>query len=63
MNFYYCFACKKMFRSEDSKCLRCGRGAAPAERKILKSTPGVDTYQIYVNDVLVGKQRVEKKVG
>jgi len=63
MNFYYCFACKKIFRSENNNCLRCGRGAPEAKRKLLKSTPAVDTYQIYVDDVLVGNQRVEKKVG
>ena len=63
MDFYYCFACKKYFRSESNLCLNCRRGAARAERKIYKSTPAVDTYRIYVNGVLVGNQRVEKKIG
>ena len=62
MGFYYCFACKKYFRSESNICLNCGRGVARAERKIYKTTPTVDTYRIYVNGVLVGNQRVEKKI-
>ncbi len=61
MNFYYCFACKKLFKSADNACRRCGRGAAEAQRKLKNSTPQHDTYQIYVDRKLVGNQRVEKK--
>ena len=61
MNFYYCFICKKLFKDSSNICRRCGRGAAPAERKLRRSTPRLDIYQIYVSDKLVGNQRVEKK--
>ncbi len=63
MNCYYCFACKKFFRSESNLCLDCGRGSAPARRELAKSTPAVDTYRIFVDDKLVGNQRVKKKAG
>lgn len=63
MNFYYCFACKKLFKSADSTCRRCGRGAAEAKRKLKKSTPRLDIYQIYVEQKLVGNQRVMKERG
>ena len=63
MNCYYCFACKKFFRSESNICLNCGKGSAVATRKIWKSTPTVDIYRIYVDGNLVGNQRVKKKAG
>ena len=63
MNYYYCFACKIIFRSKSNICLNCGRGAARAQRQLHKSTPVVDTYRIYVDGKLVGNQRVEKKAG
>jgi hypothetical protein len=63
MNCYYCFACKIYFRSESNLCLNCGRGSALARRELAKSTPAVDTYRIYVDDKLVGNQRVKKKAG
>ena len=63
MKYYYCFACKKFFRSDSPSCHRCGKGGATATRKLLRSTPRADIYQIYVGDKLVGNQRVAKKSG
>ncbi len=63
MNYYYCFACRKFFRSESNICLNCGKGSATARREIWKSTPTVDIYRIYVDGNLVGNQRVKKKAG
>ena len=62
MDYYYCFACKTYFKSDKNICTQCGRGTAKARRKLYKSTSSVDTYRIYVDDVLVGNQRVEKTV-
>lgn len=61
--YYYCFSCKKFFHSQNPACLRCGKGCAPARRELLRSTPRVDIYQIFVGNSLVGNQRVEKPVG
>jgi len=61
MKFYYCFACKKFFQSDNNICNRCGRGSASAQRKLLRSTPSVNIYQIFVGKKLVGNQRVMKK--
>ena len=63
MDYYYCFTCKTYFQSDKNICTRCGRGSAKARRKLYKSTASVDTYRIYVDRVLVGNQRVEKKLG
>jgi predicted amidophosphoribosyltransferase len=60
MSLYYCFACKKVFESESNVCHRCGKGAARASRKLLRSTPRVDIYHVYVDKKLVGNQRVIK---
>ncbi len=63
MNYYYCFACKKLFRSENDKCRRCGKGAAKARRELGKTTEKLDIYKIFVGDQLVANQRVQKKSG
>ncbi len=63
MDYYYCFACKKLFKSSDSSCVRCGKGAAVATRKLVRSGLKIDVYQIYVGDKLVGNQRVVKRPG
>jgi len=60
MEYYYCFACRKLFQSDDSHCLRCGKGGATARRELAKSTPHQDTYRIYVGERLVARQRVQK---
>ncbi|HOO77133.1 MAG TPA: hypothetical protein PK636_02795 [bacterium] len=61
MGFFYCFACSKFFESDDSTCLRCGRGAAEARRELVKSGPQADIYRIIVGDRAVGNHRVNKK--
>lgn len=61
MKHYYCFACNKLFKSSDPNCVRCGRGAAEATRKLARSGPKIDVYRIYVGDKLVGNQRVVKR--
>ena len=61
--YFYCFACKRFFKSRNPVCQRCGKGTAPARRELLRSTPRVDIYQIFVGNSLVGNQRVEKHSG
>jgi len=63
MDYHYCFACKKLFKSSDPKCARCGKGGALARRKLARSTPKIDIYHVFVGEKLVGNQRVDKKPG
>lgn len=62
MSYYYCFACRHLFKSTKPECISCKRGAAPVTRKFKRSTRFSDSYEIYVGSKLIATQRIPKKV-